>query len=60
MVEKACRVCRRIVKGSMCPMCKSTDLTKSWRGSLIIINADSDIAREAGITAPGRYAVRVK
>lgn len=44
----------------MCPICKNTDLTKSWRGTLIIVNADSDIAREAGITAPGRYAVKVK
>jgi len=60
MAEKACRVCRRLVKGSICPICKSTDLTKSWRGSLVIIDATSEIAKEAGITAPGKYAVRVK
>jgi DNA-directed RNA polymerase subunit E" len=60
MAEKACRNCRRLVKGSICPICKSTDLTKSWRGSLVIIDANSEIAREAGITAPGKYAVRVK
>ena len=60
MAEKACRNCRRLVKGSICPICKSTDLTKSWRGSLIILNAESEIAKEAGITTPGKYAVRVK
>lgn len=60
MAEKACRNCRRLVKGSICPICKSTDLTKSWRGSLVILSADSDIAKEAGITTPGKYAVRVK
>ena len=60
MAEKACRVCRRLVKGSICPICKSTDLTKSWRGSLVVIDATSEIAKEAGITAPGKYAVRVK
>lgn len=60
MAEKACRTCRRLVKGNICPICKSTDLTKSWRGSLVIIDAASEIAKEAGITAPGKYAVRVK
>lgn len=60
MAEKACRNCRRLVKGNICPICKSNDLTKSWRGSLVIISADSEIAKEAGITSPGRYAVRVK
>ena len=60
MVEKACRVCRRIVKGSICPICKSNDLTKSWRGSLVVISSESEIAKEAGIVSPGRYAVRVK
>ena len=60
MTEKACRTCRRLVKGSMCPMCKSTDLTRGWRGSLVVIDATSEIAMQAGITAPGRYAVKVK
>jgi DNA-directed RNA polymerase subunit E" len=60
MAEKACRNCRRLVKGSICPICKSNDLTKSWRGSLVVLSADSEIAKEAGITTPGKYAVRVK
>jgi DNA-directed RNA polymerase subunit E" len=60
MTEKACRKCRRLIKSNVCPICKSSDVTRSWRGVLVVINADSDIAREAGITAPGKYAVRVK
>ena len=60
MKEKACKICRRLVKGSICPACKSSDLTKNWKGLLIIINPDSEIAKEADITAPGRYAVKVK
>ena len=61
MTEKACRICRRLVKGNICPMCKSTDLTRGFRGTLVVVDAaTSDIAREAGITAPGRYAVKVK
>lgn len=60
MPEKACKTCRRIVKGNLCPVCKSNDVTTNWRGIIVVIDADSEIAREAGITAPGKYAVRVK
>jgi DNA-directed RNA polymerase subunit E" len=60
MPEKACKNCRRLVKGNVCPICKTSNLTKSWKGILIIINPDSDIARQAGINEPGRYAIRVK
>ncbi len=60
MTEKACKVCRRVVKGNLCPICKTSEVSSSWKGSLIVFDANSDIAKEAGITAPGKYAVRVK
>jgi len=60
MPEKACKNCRRLVKGNICPACKSTDLTRNWRGILFVIDSTSEIAREAGITAPGKYAIKVK
>lgn len=61
MTEQACRVCRRLVKGSMCAVCKSSDLTKNWKGILVVLDAsNSEIAKEVGITAPGRYGIKVK
>jgi len=60
MVEKACRTCRRLVKGNTCPACKTSELSKSWKGVLIIIDPESDIAKAAGIAVPGRYAIKVK
>jgi DNA-directed RNA polymerase subunit E" len=60
MTEKACKTCRRLVKGNLCPMCKSSAVTTSWKGVLVVFDATSDIAKEAGITAPGKYAIRVK
>jgi DNA-directed RNA polymerase subunit E" len=60
MTEKACKTCRRLVKGNLCPMCKSSAVTTSWKGVLVVFDASSDIAKEAGITAPGKYAIRVK
>ncbi len=60
MTEQACRICRRLVKGSMCLVCKSTDLTKNWKGILVVLDGSSEVAKEVGITAPGRYGIKVK
>lgn len=61
-MEKACKNCRRIVKeGNECPVCKSKDLTSSWRGLIIIYDPENSVlAEEIGIEAPGRYAIRVR
>jgi len=61
MVEHACRVCRRLVKGSICPVDKSNDLTRNWKGMILITDpAKSEIAKEAGLTSPGKFAIRMK
>lgn len=60
MTEKACRSCKRLVKGNICPVCKSSELTTNWKGVLVVFDANSDVAKEAGVTAPGKYAVRIK
>lgn len=60
MPDKACKLCRRIVKGNICPACKTTELSKNWKGVLIVLDPQSEIAKKAGISAPGRYAVTVK
>jgi DNA-directed RNA polymerase subunit E" len=60
MVKRACKLCKRIVMGNLCPACKTTELTRNWKGILIVMNPESDLAKEAKITAPGKYAVRVK
>ncbi len=60
MTEYACRICKRIIKSNVCPVCKSTDVTKNWKGLIIIIDTDSEIAKASGITAPGKYAIKVK
>lgn len=60
MTEKACKTCRRLVKGNICPICKSTELTSSWKGIIVVMNPDSEIAKEAAITAPGKYVSKIK
>lgn len=60
IARKACKKCRAIVlKGTVCPVCKSTDLTSSFQGIVVIFDAESEIAKKLGITTPGKYAVKV-
>ena len=62
MVErlKACKNCRRIVEGNVCPVCKDSELTPHWKGFIIVIDPEkSEFAKKLGITAPGKYAIRI-
>ena len=58
--QYVCRNCRRFTTEKECPICKSTDLSASWKG-LVVINDpnESEIAKSLGIEAPGRYALFV-
>jgi DNA-directed RNA polymerase subunit E" len=59
-MEKACKQCRRIIEGNICPICKESQLTPSWKGLLIVIDPDnSEIAKRFGITIPGKYALNL-
>lgn len=61
MADRACTNCNRIVEsGSECPICKSNELTTSWRGLVVVYDPeDSEIAEELGVSTPGKYAVQV-
>jgi RNA polymerase subunit RPABC4/transcription elongation factor Spt4 len=48
------------VKGNVCPLDKTSELTTSWRGMIVVINPDCEIAKAANITAPGKYASRIR
>jgi len=61
MVDRACRNCRLISERSVCPNCKSSDLSEDFSGLVIILNpADSAIAKIMNIETKGRYAVRIR
>ena len=58
--EMACRKCKFVTTGKICPACKSTDLTPDWNGiALVIEPSNSQIAETLGITTRGKYAIRV-
>jgi DNA-directed RNA polymerase subunit E" len=58
-MENACKICRRLFEGTECPVCKSREITKNWKGVILIFDPESEIAKLANITVPGRYAINV-
>lgn len=60
MVEKACKICRRITEERECPACKTKDLTENWQGIAVVFSVeDSELAKELKFEAPGKYAIKV-
>ncbi len=60
MPKKACKKCKILVDGNVCPICKGNQFSDNWKGRLIIINPEkSEIAKKVGINVKGEYAVKV-
>ena len=52
--EMACRKCKFVTVGKVCPVCKSSDLTPDWQGVVLIVNPEgSRIASTLGISVKG-------
>jgi len=61
LTEKACKNCRFISNGPICPNCKSNNLSDDWSGLVVIIDPSaSEVAKRMGIIAAGRFALRVR
>ncbi len=57
---RVCRNCKRFTEEKSCTVCKSTDLSPSWKGLVIIMDAQtSEIAKVMNIGENGSYAVYV-
>ena len=58
--EVACKKCKTITTGKVCPVCKATDLTTNWSGIVVIFDPlKSQIAATLDISVPHKYAVKV-
>ena len=58
--EMACRKCKFVTIGKVCPICKSSDLTPDWNGVELIVDTENyHIAKTLGITEKGKYALKV-
>ena len=64
--ELACRKCKHITIGKICPACRSSDLTPDWEGVIIVANPNqSKIAKTLKISVEEwkkehpKYALKV-
>jgi RNA polymerase subunit RPABC4/transcription elongation factor Spt4 len=57
--KQACRNCRKFTSEKVCPHCQSTNLSTSWKGMVIIVDSESQIAKTLQINEPGKYALYV-
>jgi len=58
--EMACKKCKALTVGRICPVCKSTELSSDWSGIVLIFDAaKSRIASTLDITVPHKYALMV-
>jgi DNA-directed RNA polymerase subunit E" len=58
--EMACRKCKCVTTGKICPACKSSDLTPDWNGVVLVVDpTNSEISKTLGITQKGKYAIKV-
>ncbi|MFW9986080.1 MAG: transcription elongation factor subunit Spt4 [Candidatus Odinarchaeota archaeon] len=59
--RKACKVCHVMTTKSHCPICKSTNLSESFSGLVLIFDPEkSMIAQKLNINKPGEYALQVR
>jgi len=59
MTLRACRDCKRIITGTVCPVCKTSNTTRNFQGIIVIFDTSSEVAQKLNITAPGKYAIKV-
>jgi len=58
--EVACKKCKAVTVGKVCPICKSSELTPDWYGIILIFDPiKSRIASLLEIRAPHKYALKV-
>ena len=65
---KACRDCHFLTPETQCPNCKSTNLSTSYTGVVVILPGRSHddprktsyIAERLNIDKPGKYALKVR
>jgi len=58
--EKACKNCKRIYEGDVCPVCDRRETSDSFKGKVEIVNPEkSEIGKQLKVIKKGLYAIRV-
>ena len=58
--EKACKICKLIYEGDLCPTCGKKDVSDTFKGKVEIVNPEkSELAKQLKVTKKGLYAIKV-
>ncbi len=58
--NKVCRNCKRFTIEKACPICKSNNMSVTWKGIVFILNTEGEVARKLNINEEGKYALYVE
>lgn len=57
--ELACKKCKALTVGKVCPVCNSTDLTPHWTGMILVFHpSGSRVAITLDLRVPHKYALK--
>ncbi|MBD3318793.1 DNA-directed RNA polymerase subunit E'' [Candidatus Woesearchaeota archaeon] len=60
MKKLACKLCKILVTGDTCPLCKGAQFVPNWKGRIIVLNhKESRVADKMGLEADGEFAIKV-
>ena len=58
--EKACKNCRLVYEGDICPSCGKKEISESFKGKVEIVEPEkSEIGRELKVNKKGTYAIKL-
>jgi len=56
---QVCRNCKKFTDEKVCHYCKSTNLSTSWKGMVVILDPNSEIGKILKVSEAGKYALYV-
>ena len=60
-MKKACKQCRVLVDGGICPVCKNSDFSTNWNGRITMMDAEkSAISKKLDIKHNYDFAIKVR
>lgn len=57
--QKACKKCKTIFTGTVCPKCGSEESSDGFKGKIVVLNPEqSEISQKLKLKEKGEYALR--
>ena len=58
--EKACKNCKLIYEGDVCPSCGKKEFSDTFKGKVDIVNPEkSEISKQLKVHKKGLYAIKI-